>query len=35
MPIEITDFISGAFNAMVLSLFAWAAFGEAAYGVFG
>ena len=31
MPIETSQFISGACNAMVLSLFAWAVFGEAVY----
>ena len=35
MPIETTDFISGALNAVMLGLLAWAAFGEAVYRLTG
>jgi hypothetical protein len=35
MPIETTNFLSGAFNAVMLGLFAWAAFGEAACRLIG
>jgi len=35
MPIETTNFISGAFNAVMLGLLTWAVLGEAAYGLLG
>jgi hypothetical protein len=35
MHTETTDFVSGALNALLISLIAWAAFGQVAYGLLG
>ena len=35
MHTETTDFISGALNAVLIGLLAWAAFGQVTYGLLG